>query len=225
MEAVGYIRVSSAGQVADGVSLDAQKDKIRAWATINDAELVQIFADEGISGCRSDRPGLLQAVDYAQQNKAALIVYSLSRLSRSTRDTLDMAERLDKAGADLVSLSEKIDTTTAAGKMVFRMLAVLNEFERDQVSDRTKAALAWKKSQGEKTGGKAPFGYKTQADGKTLTPDLQEQRIIRQILQFREQGMNYSRIARRLNELGHRTKTGKNWFPQTVKNVILQDAA
>jgi site-specific DNA recombinase len=223
MEAVGYIRVSSAGQVADGVSLDAQKDKIRAWATINDAELVQIFADEGISGCRSDRPGLLQAVDYAQQNKAALIVYSLSRLSRSTRDTLDMAERLDKAGADLVSLSEKIDTTTAAGKMVFRMLAVLNEFERDQVSDRTKAALAWKKSQGEKTGGLVPFGYDVE-EGK-LTDNPQEQRIIQRIIEFRQQGMNYSQIARRLNELGHRTKTGKNWFPQTVKNVILQDAA
>lgn len=223
MQAVGYIRVSSAGQVADGVSLDAQKDKIRAWAVINDAELVQIFADEGISGCRSDRPGLLQAVDYAQQNKSALIVYSLSRLSRSTRDTLEMAERLDKAGADLVSLSEKIDTTTAAGKMVFRMLAVLNEFERDQVSDRTKAALAYKKSQGEKTGGLVPFGYDVE-DGMLLT-NLQERRIIEQIIQYRKQGMNFSQIARRLNDLGHKTKTGKTWFPQTVKNVILQNAA
>ncbi len=56
-----------------------------------------------------------------------------------------LAEKLDKAGADLVSLSERIDTTTAAGKMVFRMLAVLNEFERDQISERTSAILQHKK--------------------------------------------------------------------------------
>lgn len=63
-------------------------------------------------------------------------------------------------GRDLVSLSEKIDTTSASGKMVFRLLAVLNEFERDQISDRTRFALAHKKANGEKTGGTVPFGYK-----------------------------------------------------------------
>ena len=57
-------------------------------------------------------------------------------------DALVISERLERAGADLVSLSEKIDTTTAAGKMVFRMLAVLSEFERDQLSERTAAAMA-----------------------------------------------------------------------------------
>jgi len=76
------------------------------------------------------------------------VVYSLSRLSRSTKDTLQIAEKLDKAGADLVSLSEQIDTTSASGKMVFRLMAVLNEFERDQISERTSAALQHKKAKG-----------------------------------------------------------------------------
>lgn len=69
----------------------------------------------------------------------------MSRLARSTRDAITTSERLDKAGAALVSLSEKIDTTTAAGKMVFRMLAVLAEFERDQISERTTTAMQHKK--------------------------------------------------------------------------------
>ena len=135
--AIGYVRVSTAGQAADGVSMDAQKGRIRAWCDANGYALTDTFTDAGISGKRADnRPGLRRALDAACKCRAALVVYSLSRLARSTRDAIEIAERLDKAGADLVSLTERIDTTTAAGKMVFRMLAVLAEFERDLVSEQ-----------------------------------------------------------------------------------------
>jgi site-specific DNA recombinase len=72
-----------------------------------------------------------------------LVVYSLSRLTRSTTDMLHVSELMEQRGVDLVSLTEKIDTISidtisAAGKMVFRMLSVLNEFERDLVSERTR---------------------------------------------------------------------------------------
>jgi DNA invertase Pin-like site-specific DNA recombinase len=156
MKTVGYVRVSTLGQVEDGVSLDAQEAKVRAWADLSNASEVVIFRDEGISGKRSDnRPGLQSALDIVGKGDA-LVVYSLSRLSRSTKDALILSEVLSKKEADLVSLSEKIDTTTAAGKMVFRMLAVLSEFERDQISDRTRFALAHKRSKGEKSGGTFP---------------------------------------------------------------------
>ena len=73
-----------------------------------------IRVDAGISGKRADnRPGLIAALDSACQARGVLVVYSLSRLARSVRDTLDIAERLERAGADLVSLSEQIDTTSA----------------------------------------------------------------------------------------------------------------
>jgi site-specific DNA recombinase len=223
MKAVGYIRVSTAGQAEDGVSLDAQRAKIQAWAEVNDAELVEVFCDEGISGTKGSRPGLNQGLEYATEHGAALVVYSLSRLSRSTKDTLAIAERLDKAGADLVSMSERIDTTTAAGKMVFRMLAVLNEFERDQISERTKAALSFKKANGCKTGGYAPYGEDADNTGK-LKPNDIEQAVIDRILELRTRGWNFSQIARELNRLGYRTKTGKAWYPQTVKNVLKKAA-
>ena len=151
MNAVGYTRVSTDGQATDGVSLEAQQARIRAWCEANDYALVNVHVDAGLSGCRADnRPGLQDALTSAARHKAALVVYSLSRLARSTKDAIAISERLAKNGADLVSLSERIDTTTAAGKMVFRMLAVLAEFERDQVAERTKGALAHLRNQGKR---------------------------------------------------------------------------
>ena len=86
------------------------------------------MVDRGLSGGRCDnRPALKEALKAVCRGDS-LVVYSLSRLARSTRDTLMIAETLERKGADLVSLSERIDTTSSTGKMVFRMLAVhLNE--------------------------------------------------------------------------------------------------
>ena len=109
MKAVGYIRVSTTRQAVDGVSLEAQRAKIEAWCTVNDFELSDVFVDAGISGKRADnRTGLQDALQAACKARgAALVVYSLSRLARSTKDAIAIAERLEKAGADLVSLSER----------------------------------------------------------------------------------------------------------------------
>ena len=217
--AVGYVRVSTNGQVENGISLPAQEAKIRAWAEANDAELLNIFHDQGMSGSKADRPGLLEALQLVRERKAALVVYSLSRFSRSTRDTLRIADMLNKAGADLVSLSERIDTTTAAGKMVFRMMAVLNEFERDQISERTRMALSHRRSQGKKLGGIVPYGYTANGEGN-LTENPTEQQVIHRILRRNGVGWNLAKIARWLNDNDIVTKTGKQWYPQTVKNVI-----
>jgi len=219
MKAIGYIRVSTQGQVEDGVSLDAQEAKVRAWADLNGAEDVVIFRDEGISGKRSDnRPGLQAALDMVGKGDA-LVVYSLSRLSRSTKDTLILSEILLKKEADLVSLSEKIDTTTAAGKMVFRMLAVLSEFERDQISDRTRFALAHKKANGEKTGGDVPFGYRVRA-GK-LSRNADEQKAISMILELRSEGLSLREICCRMTAAGIARKKGSlTWHPQIVSDIL-----
>ena len=104
--AIAYIRVSTSGQVEDGVSLDAQRSKIAAWCEVMGYELVQTCADEGLSGHSVEkRAGLQAAVDAVCACGGVLVVYSLSRLARNTRETLELGERLSKAGADLVSLS------------------------------------------------------------------------------------------------------------------------
>ena len=147
-KAIGYIRVSTDKQASEGVSLEAQAAKIRAWAELNDYELVAIHADEGISGASmGKRAGLQKALKDAKRGMA-VVCYSLSRLSRSVEDTLAISRQLDAGGIDLVSLSEKIDTTGAAGRMIFNMLAVLSQFERDQIAERTQSALRHKKATG-----------------------------------------------------------------------------
>jgi len=224
MKAIGYIRVSTSGQVEDGVSLDAQEAKVHAWADLNGADEVVIFRDEGISGSRADnRPGLQDALTMVGKGDA-LVVYSLSRLSRSTKDALILSEILLKKEADLVSLSEKIDTTTAAGKMVFRMLAVLSEFERDQVSDRTRFALAHKRANNEKTGGDIPFGY--YLDGVHLIEDENEQKAIALIRDLRVKGYTLQAICWELQREGHKTRRGNlKWQPKTVSRIIERRAA
>src|SRR4051812_45369527 len=178
MRVVSYCRVSTEIQAAEGVSLDAQRGRIAAWCAANGGGLdpADVFLDAGISGKRYDnRPGLTAALDAVTAAPGAvLLVYSLSRLARSTRDTIAIAERLERAGADLVSLSEKIDTTSAAGKMVFRMLAVLAEFERDLIAERTRAAMGHKRQKKERISRTAPYGSDLAGDGRTLVDNPRE---------------------------------------------------
>lgn len=222
MKVVGYVRVSTQMQFQDGVSIEAQEAKINAWADLNGYERVEIFTDGGISGSSMEkREALLAALDSIGKGDV-LLVYSLSRLARSTKDTLEIADMLMGKNADLVSLSEKIDTTTAAGKMVFRMLAVLNEYEKDQIAERTRMALAYKKSQ-QRVYGQVPYGFRREGD--CLCPDETEEQAIQLILQLREQGWNYSKIARELNGIGCRSKCNGQFYPQTVKDIILQRRA
>jgi site-specific DNA recombinase len=219
-KAVLYVRVSTHRQAEEGISKDAQLARARAWSEGMGYRIAGEYQDNGISGKRADnRPGLQKALDVACKQKAALVVYSLSRLARSTKDALSIAERLDKAGADLVSLSENIDTTSAAGKMVFRMLAVLSEFERDLVSERTSAALAHKRANGYKTGGTVPFGYDVDRKGK-LSENPAEQEVVQKIRAQRNHGATLRAIAEGLNGKGYVGKTGRPWSAQTVSGVL-----
>lgn len=212
--AIGYIRVSTEGQAQDGVSLDAQRAKIAAWCELNDYTLAAIHIDAGISGKDCNRPGLQSALSDCRKG-SALVVYSLSRLSRSIRDTMDISDKLAKIGADLVSLSEKIDTTSAAGKMVFRLLAVMNEFERDQISERTTSALQHKKSKGERVG-TVNFGFRLSDDGVTLIEDTEEQKIITAIHTMRDAGLSLRKIVSELELKGFRSRSGQ---PLQLKQV------
>ncbi len=225
MKAVGYCRVSTEDQASEGVSLETQEAKLRAWADLNGAELVAVHVDAGLSGCRADnRPGLQAALDTACREKAPLVVYSLSRLARSTKDAIGMSERLDKAGADLVSLSERIDTTTAAGKMVFRMLAVLAEFERDQIAERTSAALQHKKAKGERVGD-IPYGWHLAPDGIHLVPEAAEQAMIAAALRWHAEGLSLRKIGEALAADGMLPRSGRPWHPQQVKALLTAEVA
>lgn len=220
-QAFAYIRVSTLGQAEEGVSLDAQRSKIAAWCAVMGYELVGTYADEGISGSRVDkRPGLQAALDAVCGHGGVLVVYSLSRLARNTRETLELGERLARAGADLVSLSEKIDTTSAAGKMVFRMLAVLNEFERDQVSERTTMAMQHKKANGERVSGRVPYGQKLSNDGVHLEAHADEQAVIALARQLHAEGLSSRAIAVQLEARGLVSRVGTRFTPSAILAMV-----
>ena len=146
---------------------------------------------------------------------------SLSRVGRTTRGVLALAERLEKAGAELVSLTESIDTSTAAGKMVFRILAVLAEFERDLCSERTRAALAAKKARGECVG-EVPLGYLR--NGDRLVKEADGQEALRVIRRFRARGRTFRYIAELLQRRGVRgAKGGTRWDPRTVQRIAARE--
>ncbi len=221
MKTVGYVRVSTAGQAQDGISLDAQRARIEVWCAANGYELTTVHSDAGLSGGRADnRPALQAALAEACKGKAALVVYSLSRLARSTKDAIAISDQLAKSGADLVSLSERIDTTTAAGKMVFRMLAVLAEFEKDLVSERTKTAMAHLRSKGKRISGRIPFGYSLAENGADLIPHPKEQQAIRLMQDLRAQGCSLREIAAALTVRDIHTKTRGAWTAEAIRGIL-----
>ena len=216
--AIGYIRVSTEQQANEGVSLDAQRAKIEAWCTHNGYELAQVYVDAGISGKSMDkRPGLQDALKSLKKGMA-LVSYSLSRLARSTKDAISIGETVAKRKADMVSLSEQIDTTTAAGRMMFQMLAVLAEFERNLTAERTTSALQHKKATGQKYTNITPYGFEA-IEGR-LVQVLAETEVVAEIQAARSSGNTLQSIADNLNGRGIPTKTGKQWAPATIHLLL-----
>jgi DNA invertase Pin-like site-specific DNA recombinase len=222
MQAFLYVRVSTEEQATEGISLAAQRAKGEAWAALNGYTVAQVFEDAGLSGSRADnRPALQEALNAACKVRgAALVVFSLSRLARNTRDALDIAKRLEKAGVDLVSLSEKIDTSSASGRMVYRLMANLSEYERDQIAERTKAALQQKKRKGERVG-TVPYGWELAADGVQLVEVAEEQAVLAIVRELRSAGLSMRTIAEELTKRGIQTKKGgSTWKHSTIQGLL-----
>ena len=217
-QAIGYIRVSTEKQANEGVSLEAQEAKIVTWCKANGYELVKVYVDAGISGKRMDTRKELLAALASLKKGMALVSYSLSRLARSTKDALAIGEAVAKKRGDLVSLTEQIDTTTAAGKMMFQMLSVLAEFERNLVAERTTNALQHKKRTGQKYTNQTPYGFEA-IEGRLVEVEL-EAKVVAEIQAARSGGTTLQAIADNLNGRGIPTKTGKTWAPATIHLLL-----
>jgi site-specific DNA recombinase len=223
--AVGYIRVSTEEQSREGISLDMQAAKVRAYAELNDLDLVGIVEDAGISGKSiKARPGIQEVLSMVRARTVdAVIVFKLDRLARNTIEALEIAKLMDRSGVALHSISERLDTQSAMGKFFFTLIASLAEMERNVIAERTSAALAHKRANGEKTGGYAPYGYRGDAEGK-LIPDLAEQRVISRMRELRASGYSYRGVAEALTQEGLFTRKGTP-FRQTQIIRILKAAA
>lgn len=222
-KAIGYIRVSHESQVETGLSLDAQRAKIEAYAALKDLSLVEIIEDAGISAKNLKRPGMQRVLELAHRKEVeAVIILKLDRMFRNTVDALETARMFDKKGIALHSIAESLDTHSALGKFFFTLTAALAEMERGLIGERTRTALAQKKARGEKTGGHVPYGFSLV--GKRLVPDAREQEVLQRMSALRKQGMSFQRVADLLNAEGILTKKGTAWDRARVFKT-LQNAA
>jgi DNA invertase Pin-like site-specific DNA recombinase len=136
---IGYARVSTADQ-----SLDLQLDALKEFGC------EEIF-QEKVSGAKDERRELANALRTVRRGDT-FVVYKLDRLARSTKKLIEIAETLKVKEVEFVSIQDKVDTGTAAGKAMFGMLSVLAEFERDIIRERTMAGLKAARSRGRKGG-------------------------------------------------------------------------
>ncbi len=220
---VAYIRVSTDKQAEHGVSLDAQRAKVEAYASLYDLEIVAVLVDAGISAKTLNRPALSEALAMLDGGSAdALLVVKLDRLTRSVKDLGVLVERYfaRSNGPALMSVSEQIDTRSAAGRLVLNVLASVAQWEREATGERTSAALAHKKACGEYTGGRVPYGWTVGADGVTLDECKAEQAVIHEARELRAAGLSLRAVAARLEAAGHRTRKGGSWAPTQIKRLV-----
>ncbi len=206
---VAYLRVSTANQAEDGVSLAAQESKVRAYCECFDLDLVSVEVDAGESAKSLRRPALQRALASLKCGSAdSLLVVKLDRLTRSIRDLCHLVDEYFSDGKHgLKSISESIDTTSAAGRMVLNLIVCVGQWEREAAGERTSAAKAHLATQGKYLGGGVPFGYRQ--DGANVVEDADEQAVITSARALREQGLSMRAIAATLDERGMRARAGR----------------
>jgi len=205
MKAIGYIRVSTQEQAQSGLGLEAQAVAIREEATRRGWDL-EIIADEGESGSKIDRPGLLIAKDALARGEAqALIVAKQDRLMRSSLGWAQIVSQSKDQKWSLICLDINLDTASPMGECMGSILAAVAQFELESIRKRTKDALAVKKSQGYRLGRPATMPEETRA----------------RINALRNSGVTLQGVADTLNTEGIPTaRGGSKWYASTVQKAI-----
>jgi site-specific DNA recombinase len=220
MPAIGYVRVSTDRQADHGVSLDAQETKIRAMATVQGVQLLEVIVDGGESAKSLNRPGLRRLLSLVDSGKVqAVIVAKLDRLTRSVKDLCGLLELFEKKNVALVSVAESLDTGTAAGRLVITIMGAVSQWEREAIGERTRDALRHKQSKGERVGN-IQFGYRLSDDGKHLEVDPAEEAVLEEIGRLREHGGTLRGIAASLNARTWLTRRGTQWRHEHVARII-----
>jgi len=208
--AIAYVRVSSARQAAEGLSLEAQERILTASAEA-EGYSISLFTDSGKSGkSMKARSGLQAALAELNAGKAnALYVARLDRLARSVSDLLSIVDMATKHQWRLVLLDLGVDTATPHGRLVLSMLGSVAEFERGLISERQKDVHAERRSRGEVWG---------VTKGNLPETPLE---IRQEIKKLSAEGLSLRAIAEHLNaEKVPTTRNGAKWHASTVKSLL-----
>lgn len=209
---IAYLRVSTKEQGRSGLGLDAQKRDINIFISnyASEGDLIETYTDI-ISGSDSSRQALREAITRAKQVNATLIVSKLDRLSRKVSFIATLME--DRL------LKFKVASMPNADKFQLHIYAALAEQERDFISVRTKAALAEKKASGFTLG-----GLRDKTNARNLKQielaDNHAKRLSSLVTPMRKSGMSLRAIANNLNTMNLKTRQGKQYSAQTIKNIL-----
>ena len=224
-KAVGYVRVSTEEQAREGVSLDAQECRLRAYCTAAGLELVHLVREEGVSASKplAVRPGGAELLRLMLEHQAGHVVaLKLDRLFRDTADALAQTSAWDSTGTalHLVDMGgQAINTASAMGRLFLTITAAFAELERNLIRERTSAALAHKRDKGEPVS-RAPRGCRN--EGKRLVPDAGSEglRLAARARVLRAQGLSLAAVARALEAEGFRPERGRRLYPETVRYIL-----
>jgi site-specific DNA recombinase len=216
---VALLRVSTEDQAREGVSLRMQRQRIEAYALATGRVIDEFVVEAGESGKTLKRPKMARVLRAVKAGCiGALVIYKLDRATRSLKDLLQLIDIFNKADADLISVSEALDTSCAAGRMVTQILGVMAEFERAQLSERTVCALGHKRRD-RRIYGKPPFGFRR--DGDMLVEVSSEIAALRTAQRMRAQGVSLTHIGRWLTAHGFAPRQGgKEWRKQSVAQML-----
>ena len=208
---IAYVRVSTLIQAEEGFSLEAQRRKIEAYCELHDLHLSEIIEDAGISGKSvNGRPGIQLVIDKVKSRKVDnVVVFKLDRLARNLKEACEISELMQKKGVALHSISEKIDTGSATGKLFYHILSAMNEWERGVISERTVTALSLKKSKGERISRFAPYGYKF--NGDNIVSVDKEQEVIQIVKNMAAKNNTIQSIINYLSQQGYSNRKGNNF--------------
>lgn len=214
-----YLRVSSEEQAQSGLGLDDQRTRCAAYVeALGLASDVRVFVDAGVSGKTLDRPALSEVLTLLRRRAVAgVVVLKLDRLTRSLRDLLALVAEMERHGAALHSVCERVDTGSAVGRMLLGVLGSVAEWERETIAERTRAAVRAKRRRGD-AHGFAPLGARV-VDGK-LAPVAEEVEALAIIRDRHAADMSYRAITVELRDRGLPTARGGKWAPGTVHLVI-----
>jgi len=223
LRAALYVRVSTARQAEEGLSLDEQlrscREAIERRPDLEGSPDLE-YVERGVSGRKGSRPELDRLLRDAEEGRfSALVIMRLNRFGRSVSQLSANFDRLDAASVELVSLRESIDTSTSAGRLLRNVLASIAEFENDARGDSIRDVAEPRARSGRAWGGRfPPFGYRRQ--DKRLVIDPREAEVVRRIYAEAADGHSQYEITKGLNADGVKTSNGKAWTQASIGRLL-----
>jgi len=220
--AAGYIRVSRL-RSDDATSPDNQKEKILQWAQFADIDEVDFFIDLDYSGKDTERPEF-QRMMKSLDKYSHVIVYKLSRFSRSTADFHSSIIKLEEKGIDLVSVSERVDTSTPVGRLIRNVLVDFAQFEREVIAEQVKDNMHKNADNGNWNGGFVPYGFDWDKQDKRLVVN-DKMKHVRYIFETIAAGYGANTIRNHFYEQGIKSPMGRaRWAKNTILGIVRNPA-